>query len=295
MSTRETVKKYHLIINKLRKSPATLTEIQDFLQFESEIRDCNFKTSPRTFKRDCEDIAEIYGIDIVYDFSLKAYKIDDSIPHEADTRIMEAFDVIDAFSLSKHLSEYVLLENRKTHGTQHLCDLLRTIKNRTVIRFGYKKYYEFDYTLRTIEPFALKEFKNRWYVLGKDLDDSKIKTFALDRLQGIEITQNKYSKPIDFSPHDYFNHCFGIVNNNTSPQEVVISCSAFQGKYFKSLPLHSSQEIVIDSEDEFRFKITVQITFDFVFELLSFGANITILSPDNLIAQLQEHYTKALK
>src|SRR5690554_1982884 len=290
MSTKETVKKYHLIIHKLRKSPATLTEIQEYLLFESEMRDCNFKTSSRTFKRDCDDIAEIYGIEIVYDFSLKAYKIDDSIPHEADTRIMEAFDVIDAFSLSKHLSEYVLFENRKPHGTKHLSEILYAIKHRFVIRFNYKKYYESDGSLRTIEPLALKEFRNRWYVFGKDQGDCKLKTFALDRLQGIHITQDKFLKPQDCNPKDYFTHCFGIVQNNTTPQEIVISCSAFQGNYFKSLPLHSSQEVLVDTEHEFRFKIRVQITFDFVFELLSFGSNIIILSPKNLISQLCEHY-----
>lgn len=295
MSTKESIKRYHLIIHRLRKSPATYKEIEEYLQNEAVLRDIQFKFSLRTFKRDCEDIADIYGIDISYDFSLKSYKIDSQY-QDFDTKLFEALDLIDTFGLNKQLSEYILFEQRKSKGTEHLSILLQAIKSKLVVTLFYKKYYEEKGSWRELEPYALKEFKNRWYLLAKDLNDKKIKTFALDRIEHISQTNIKFTFPRNFKVKDYFKNSFGIVCDDSSePQKVVISCSQFQGNYFKSLPLHQSQEIIIDTEHEFRFSINVQITFDLIFELLSFGTNIKIISPEIVINQIQEHYSHALK
>jgi len=294
MSTKDSIKRYHLIINRLRKSPATFSEIEEYLQNEASLRDVVFKFSLRTFKRDCDDIAEIYGIEINYDFSQKAYAIDTTF-QDFDTQLFEAFDLIDTFGLNKHVSELILFEKRKSKGTEHLSVLLQSIKARTVIQLWYTKYYEHTGTLRNLEPYALKEFKSRWYVLAKDLKDNKLKTFALDRIENIIPTTSNFTIPQNVMLIDYFKNSFGIVCDETQePQKIIISCTQFQGSYFKSLPLHHSQEILIDTEQEFQFSINVQITFDLIFELLSFGTNIKILSPDSVIEQLKNHYKTAL-
>jgi len=76
MTTRESIIRYHLIINRLRKSPANFKEILSFLEEQSVLKGYEFSISNRTFKRDCEDIAVIYGIEISFDFSQKVYRID---------------------------------------------------------------------------------------------------------------------------------------------------------------------------------------------------------------------------
>lgn len=74
-----------------------------------------------------------------------------------------------------------------------------------------------------------------------------------------------------------------------------MSLDPFQGKYIKSLPLHHSQQILIDNEEELQIKLSLLITHDFVMELLSFGENVTVLKPASLVEQLKDSYQSALE
>lgn len=284
MSKRESITRYSLIIKKLRKNPATFNEISEYLALESDLQDYNFTVSKRTFKRDIEDISALYNIDIVYDFSRKVYFIDFDEEPEINERILEAFDTFNALNISDRLSDYIHFEKRRPQGTENLYGLLHAIKNKVQIGFSYQKFWEGTITARVVEPYALKEFRNRWYVLAKDLKDQKVKSFALDRLSELEITNRKFHLPNTFNINDHFKYSFGIISpNEQKPQEVVLSFDPFQGKYIKTLPLHHSQEILTDNEDELVIKLTLFVTFDFLMEVLSYGDNVKVIQPENLV------------
>ncbi len=288
MSKRESITRYNLIIKKLRKHPATFKMISDYLSFESELQEYNFNVSKRTFKRDLEDISSLYNIDIAYDFSRKVYFIDFDEQPEINERILEAFDTFNALNISDRLSNYIHFEKRRPQGTENLYGLLHAIKNKVQIVFSYQKFWEDEITLRTTEPYALKEFKNRWYILANDLKDEKVKSFALDRLSDLEITNKKFQLPNNFNVSENFKYCFGIISpNEHEPQEVILSFEPFQGKYIKTLPLHESQIILKDNEHELLVKLTLFITHDFFMEILSFGDNVKVMQPDSLIADLK--------
>lgn len=288
MSKRESIARYNIIIKKLRKRPATFSEIEEYLALESEIQAYNFNISKRTFQRDRDDIRSLYNIDILFDFAKKVYYIDFDEQPEANERILEAFDTFNALNLTDRLSKHIHFEKRKPQGTEHLYGVLHAIKNQIQIKFVYQKYWEDELTKRIVEPYALKEFKNRWYVLSKDLGDDKIKSFALDRLTDLEILNEKFNFPKDFDVNEHYRYCFGIISpNGHQPEDVILSFNAFQGKYIKSLPLHDSQQILIDNEHELRIQLKLFITHDFFMELLSFGENLEVLKPQSLIDDLK--------
>lgn len=288
MSKRESIARYNLIIKKLRKQSATFSQIEAYLALESEIQAYNFNISKRTFQRDRDDIRSLYNIDILFDFSKKVYYIDFDEQPQANERILEAFDTFNALNLTDRLSKHIHFEKRKPQGTEHLYGILHAIKNQFQIKFLYQKYWEDELTKRIIEPYALKEFKNRWYVLSKDLSDDKIKSFALDRLTDLEILKTKFTFPNDFDLNEHYRYCFGIINpNGHQPEDIILSFNAFQGKYIKSLPLHDTQKVLIDNEDELRIHLKLFITHDFFMELLSFGENLKVLSPKTLIDKLK--------
>lgn len=294
MSKRESITRYNLIIKKLRKRPATFDEIADYLALESEIQEYDFNISKRTFQRDLHDIRSIHGIDILYDFSRKVYFINFDEKTEANERMLEAFDTFNALSLTDRLSKHIHFEKRKPQGTENLYGLLHAIKNCFQIKFTYQKFWEGESTERRVEPYVLKEFKNRWYVLAKDLGDDSTKTFALDRLMDLDITKKPFEFPANFDVNDYFKYSFGIIAAEGKPEKVILSFNAFQGKYVKSLPLHESQEILIDTEEELRIKLTLHTTHDFFMELLSFGENVKIIQPKKLTKRLQTTFKNVL-
>jgi predicted DNA-binding transcriptional regulator YafY len=295
MSVRESIARYSLIIKKLRKNSASFAEIFDYLSYESELQGYNFSVSKRTFQRDLADIRSLYNIDIQFDSSRKVYSIQSAEQPGLSERILEAFDMLNALNLSDRLSDNIYFEKRKPSGTENLYGLLHSIKNQLQIKYTYQKFWEDESTLRRVEPYALKEFRYRWYILAKDLKDNQVKSFALDRVSELDITKNQFQLPVDFNVNEHYKYCFGIVSpNEHKPEEIILSFDPIQGKYIKTLPLHESQQVLIDTEDEFRIKLTLFITHDFFMELLSYGDKVRVIKPESLINDLKSTFKKGL-
>ena len=296
MSKRESISRYNLIIKKVRKSPSTFEDIADYLALESELQEYNFNISKRTFQRDLNDIRSLFNIDIVYDFSNKIYRIEDDQQEDANERIMEAFDTFNALNISDRLSNYIHFEKRIPKGTENLNGILHAIRNTKIIQFQYQKFGKELAQLRSTEPYALKEFNNRWYLIAKDLKDNKIKTFGLDRLSELDITRKTFYYPEKFNVFDTFKFCFGIISSdNKNPETIVLSFSAWQGKYIKTLPLHHTQKIISDNKEELIVQLKVHTTYDLVMEILSFGQEVKVLQPESLVQEVKQILKKSLK
>jgi predicted DNA-binding transcriptional regulator YafY len=223
------------------------------------------------------------------------YFIEEEFEPEVSDRMFEAFDVYHALNVKEQMSQFIYLEQRRPQGTEHLYGLLHAIRNRNRIQFEYTKYYKDHSENRTVEPLALKEFKYRWYLFARDTYDDNIKCYALDRLSNLQIL-NVHFENNDADWHAKFKHCFGIIAPNAeNPSEVILSFDSFQGKYIKSLPLHASQEIILDNDDEVRISLRIYITHDFKMEILSFGENVKVIAPESFAEEVKESLKKALK
>jgi predicted DNA-binding transcriptional regulator YafY len=295
MSKRDYIIRYLLIVKKLRNSRiASFNEINEYIQQEFGLLDTPRNISIRTFQRDLNDIRTIFNIDIKCNSSNRYY-IADEENTGFNNRMMEAFDIINSLSAGQQLAPHIILEKRCPLGTEHLYGLLHAIRNLHIVRFTYQKYYEPEITSREVEPYALKEFKGRWYLLSKDYKDDYIKTFALDRMHDLEISKKKFTYPADLVPNDYFKNCFGVITSDEAgPEEIVLSFEPLQGKYIKSYPLHESQKILRDDEKELLIGLKLFITHDFIMELLSYGESIKVISPERLVDDLKATFKRAL-
>ncbi len=302
MSKKGYISRYNLILKKLKASPySTIEELcnyvkrhYEFLKEQDDSLTIGF--SKRTFQRDIEEIRKIFGIEIEYSKKNEGYFISSS---EMDfmnfERRMEAFDMFQALNLNKDLASFILLEKRRSQGTENIHGLLHAIKNRVQITFSYAKYYEDKITQRITEPYALKEFKHRWYLLAKDKLDGKTKTFALDRLSNLEFSNTRFEYLQDTGLEESFRYCFGIMNpGEGQPQEIILSCTSLSGKYLKSLPIHETQQIILDNEKEFRIKLKLFITSDFIAELMAHGENLKVLQPQSLADDIKSKLEMAL-
>jgi predicted DNA-binding transcriptional regulator YafY len=285
-----------LIVKKLKAKPySSYEEVQHYLdsqisymQLQDESLIMGF--SKRTLQRDIREIYQIFGIQIEYSKTAKGYFISDSETENTNfQRMMEAFDMFNSLNLAQDLTPFIQLEKRKPQGTENLYGLLHAIKNHLLIKFSYEKYWDEEMTSRTVEPYALKEFKNRWYLVAKDWKDGNIKSFALDRLTELAITTKSFPYPQNFNIEEHFRYCFGIISpNGQLPQEIILSFDALQGKYIKSLPLHDTQKIVIDTEEELQISLRLYISHDLVMELLSYGEHVKVLQPEGLVDIVKE-------
>jgi len=303
MSKKGYISRYMLIIQKLRSKPyCTFNEISDyvynqleFLQVHDDTLNIGF--SKRTLQRDIKDIRNIFGIDIEYSRTSGGYYISqDEYENMSFQRRIEAFDMFNSLNITQDLKPIIHIENRRPQGTENLYGLVHSIKNRTQVKFLYQKFWDEKKRQRIAEPYALKEFKNRWYVIAKDLGDGHVKCFGLDRLSGLDITNIKFEYPDDFNIDDMFRYSFGIITpNDKEPAEIVLSFDSHQGKYIKSLPLHPAQKILKDDENELQISLKLFITHDLIMELLSYGHRVKVLKPESLKQELIKSYKKALQ
>jgi len=295
MSKRGYFLRYSLILKKLQKGQATFDEISNYLKCESELLDLDLTISKRTFQRDLTEIRDIFSIDIQYDFSRRVYSIESGNKSEITVRMLEAFDMFNALNITDDLSNYIHFEKRKAQGADNFYGILHSIKNRLVVRFPYLKYEEDEITRREVEPYVLKEFKGRWYLLAKDQKDNSVKTFGLDRIQGLDITKRKFEWPQSFNANQLFKSYFGIINSKDKTLEkIILSFDSFQGMYIKSFPLHESQKVILDNDTETQIELSLYTTYDFVMELLSFGDRVKVISPKSLQKEVSDTYKKAL-
>lgn len=273
----------HCILQRLGKGPATLQQLADYYELECELHDYTFTFSKRTFLRDKDEILSLFKKDIQYNNSAKKYFLDeDIVPDSFGERVTDAYHTYLALNLADNIAEHILFERRQPLGLDNFHSLLQAIQKKLVVRFSYEKYLDKNISEREVAPFALKEFKSRWYLLCRDNNDQQTKTFALDRISLLELTNKKIKTDGEFNAADYFKHCYGIIRpgeRDALPAFIKVAFAQPLGKYIKSLPLHESQTITSETEAELVISLDLYITHDLIMELLSYGHDAKVLEP----------------
>ena len=278
---------------------ASYEEIHEYLVRKYEQQDIEqdqLKFTKRTFLRDKVAISKVLKTDIIYRRSTNTYAIDEENEDEFQEDVFDNLLLVEAFREVKGKKDVMLFEQRKSRGLQWLNGLVHAITHHKVITLHYTKFWEGVSYKKVLEPYALKEFKNRWYLLAHEKNDEKyfIKTFGLDRISDLEIAPSTF-KPKKYDAEKDFENSFGIISTlNETPEEIILSFDYDQGKYIKTLPLHHSQEILVDDEAEFRIKLTLVPTYDFEREILSHGSSVKIISPFSFKNYLKSEVEKMM-
>ena len=164
-----------------------------------------------------------------------------------------------------------------------MATLLEAMKeNRAVIisycAFGKIKSYTFS-----IEPYCVKLFENRWYVLAHNVQYDDIRIYGLDRIEDLKVSDSTFKLPKDFSASDYFSAYYGVVTGyDIKPEHIIIRAYRDHIPYLQSLPLHHSQRLLEDNGEYADFELYLAPTYDFVMRLLHVGAMIEVISPVSL-------------
>ncbi len=303
MSKRAYISRYLMIIKKLKNKPYTsYEELKDYienqvgyLQMQDDLLVLGF--SKRTFQRDLREIRNLFGIDIMYDRFEKGYFILDAEAENLNfQRMMEAFHLFNSLKLAQVLHTAVHPEKRRPQGTENMHGLIHAINHRQKVRFTYQKFWEEHITHREVCPIALKEAQQRWYLLAQEEPGGPVKSFGLDRLHALEILGQHFEMPLDYSAEESYRHSFGIIGSTDErPADVVLTFTPIQGKYIKSLPLHHSQKILVDNNEELRISLKLYITYDFEMELLRYGDSLKVIKPKMLAESIKAKHENAFR
>lgn len=251
----------------------------------------------RTFYNYRNSIEELFGISIGCNSSTFEYYIegnDDARSNSVTDWMLNTASLSNVLTDARDVSSRIYLEDVPS-AREFLSPVISALRECHLLKFVYSPYSRSGSGKEVrLEPYFLKIFKQRWYVTGRNADEDKIKTYALDRMSNLTISSKSFVLPADFDPETYFRDAYGIVFNQGEVHKVMIRADKRQAKYLRALPLHHSQiEMVDDSCSIFTYRL--RLTPDLVQELMSFGPSVTVLSPPQLRAMIISRLQEAIQ
>jgi predicted DNA-binding transcriptional regulator YafY len=199
----------------------------------------------------------------------------------------------DKLSMAKHNRHPLIIFDSVANlkGLRYLNPLYKYIAHKRAINVKYKSFRMKDVAEFILSPLLLKEFRNRWFVFGINNETKKIQNLALDRIEGLEPSDEIYLEDAEFNAERYFSNMIGVSRKiNDRPRKIRFVASEEQSKYIKTKPLHHTQKLISENEQDhsciFEIKVIVNVEMYSVF--MSYGEGVRIISPASVVASMQQ-------
>lgn len=237
----------------------------------------------RTFHTWKNTVEEMFGLVIMCDkHDGDRYYIENREDLEGEGLqrwLLNTMSVSNMLLENKSLNDRILLENIPS-GQDFLATVMEAMKKSKVLEITYKSYWRERESTFRVASYCVKLFRQRWYLVGNSVYEDKIRIYSLDRVLEVQLTDEPFKYPDDFSPEVYFEGFFGVIHDEDCTLEnVKLKVRADQANYLRSLPLYLSQEETERSVEYSIFTLRVRPTFDFQQELLWNGDALEVLEP----------------
>lgn len=252
----------------------------------------------RTFDYHRKEIEMIFDLNIVCDKHDNTYHIEDDDGYrngEVRRWLINSFAMTSVIREGRELEDRISLEQIPS-AEPFLSIVIQAMRENKVLDLHYQSYERETPTVHMLHPYAVKLFKQRWYVIGLSEKKNRILIFSMDRIQELIITEQKYCYPKQFSIHDYYRDSFGIIiDDKLESQRIRLKVMNNQACYFRSLPLHASQKEIENHSEYSVFEYWLKPTYDFEQEILSHREDVEVLEPVQLREIIKESVLKMAK
>ena len=296
MTTYTKFKEYIWLVNTIYQAKAiTLAEInRRWMQTEMSR---GIEMARTTFYRHKNAIEDIFGIYIDCDKKNgnKYFIGNEQVLGEDSIQnwMLSTLSVSSLLTESMSLNERILLDNVPSGG-EKLNMVIKAMKESKKISITYRRYGGHATRTFDLEPYCVKLFCQRWYMLGR-FADRGLATFSFDRMLEVKMSNEKFKFDEDFDAANYFSDCFGVMSDeNAMPERVLIRAYGYEPYYLRDLPLHHSQREIQSTDEYCDFELKLKLTSDFKAKLLSRGEWIEILEPKALADEIIEWHQKAI-
>ena len=274
------------------RGPISLEEIQH--RYESHFGREEI-LSERTFHRYKQAVVKLFDIDIEYNRARQGYMIVDreGIDNMGMRKwLIQTFSVNNILHESQELKNRILLEDVPS-GQHHLTTIVDAMRESVALSMTYQSFGKPEPSTFEVEPYCMKLFEQRWYMLGMS---DKLRIYALDRIKALEPTERKFKLPKKFDAAKFFEDYYGIIisDEEFDVGPVALKVDSWQSKYLRTLPLHHSQREVERTEEYSIFEYHLCPTFDFRQKILSMGCSVSVLAPTDLALTMRDEVKSTL-
>ena len=231
-------------------------------------------------------------IEMLFDVNIKCNAYNEYYIEEASDlrgadlrlRLLNLMSMDSLLKDSKDLSDQILFEP-VPFGEKFLAPIIEAMRDKTAIEMTYQSFTKTHPSTFIVEPYCLKMFKQRWYLLAYSEGIDRTLVYSLDRVHAIEPTRQKYQLSKGFNAEAYFKNTYGVTGTDEEPEEIKICIDAMQANYLRTLPLHASQEEIERNDDYSIFRFNMVPSFEFMQELRKYGSNVQVISPESFRAE----------
>lgn len=292
--TKDQITRYIWLVDVLKRyGRLSRREISDLWQ-KSAIGDGS-PMPERTFFHYRRNIEECFHIDIECDRDGR-YGIETEQSESERTLsnwLLDSYAVNEALKMSDNAAEWVEVEDVPS-ARRWLPSVLESIRDSTKVTFSYLGFNRSRTEQGIVfHPYLLKRYKQRWYVAGQKEKSGEVRTYALDRIQSLESSTERFERPTDFDTSEIFGNIIGITASKADVRTVKLMTTPIQAKYFRALPLHSSQsEAVGDGYSIFTYRL--KLNYELVHEIMGLGSDVKVLEPKELQVMVKMALKEAL-
>lgn len=293
MKVSELFKEYVWLVDTIRRARritlAVLSERWQHTDFGS-----GAPLSRTTFNRHRAAVEEIFGITIGCDADNRYYIVDNGLLHGDTVQqwMLSTLTVSNIVSEARGLHDRILLESIPTEG-ELLRHVVEAMQRGVRVTLKYRRYGRSSDSEWTVEPYCIKLFRRRWYLLGNI--DAKV-IFSFDRITGLTLTDEAFTIDPDFDAEAFFAEYFGVMTDDRVPLTRIVLRAFGNERYaLRDLPLHHSQQLLEEGDDYVDFELILRPSSDFMAHILSRGRWVKIISPDSIAQQISDMHREAIK
>lgn len=264
--------------------------------------------SRTTFNRHRDAILDMFGVIIECDrkdgYRYYIYNKDVLNDNSIANWLFSTLSVGNMLDENVGVQDRILLESIPS-GNQDLRLVIKAMRENRRMIITYRRYGAASANSFPVAPYCVKLFKRRWYVLVRfdrpsyrdngNGDKEALSILSLDRIENIELLQEKFTINPEFDAVAFFNECFGIVvGDGTQPVRIILRAYGMEPHYLRDLPLHHSQREILSTEEYTDFELFMRPTSDFKASLMSRGEWLQVISPDWLAIDMQNWLQAAI-
>ena len=237
----------------------------------------------KTFMNHKEAIQSIF--DIIISCNTKrgyGYYIENAAQLKGDafrSWLIDSYATLNQLQADRKLEQRISFEKIPS-GNNFLQTLLQAMRQNCAVEITYQGFGKPHANTFLVEPYHLKVYNRRWYLIGGSVYSEDIRTYALDRIFNVEVTDTTFKLPDSFNINEYFEGCVGIIaNRDIDIERVVIKVYGWARFYLATLPIHDSQREIASDDESTTFELTVRPTYDFIQTLLQQADQIEVIEP----------------
>ncbi len=188
-------------------------------------------------------------------------------------------------------------QTQTADGYQFVDDLYEAIIEQNVLEITYQPFNQ-EAETKTIHPYHLRQYNNRWFLFGYDEVRKAISTLALDRFIKKPKAINKAYQTAEglFDANTYFKNIIGVTRFEDAPvEEIKLVFTGKRAPYIITKPIHETQQHILLQDGSLQVTLQLSINNELKQLILSFGADVKVITPESLKAFIKEQSEMVLR